>query len=151
MRIYGKNNFRKARIYVDYHPSGWTAMSPDVDRILTEGESFHVALEQFLNRVNVRWGYLKESDEDRSIPYVDLRTPLIRTDIFPEHLSRFRRACGLSKKQMSLEFGLSLATISKIEKGIRNVRFADANVYLEALAKAANLAVVSVDLDEYAK
>ncbi|MFM9873792.1 MAG: helix-turn-helix domain-containing protein [Fimbriimonadaceae bacterium] len=149
MRIYGKNNFRKARIYVDYHPTGWNAMSLDIDYVMGEGESFHIALEDFLDQVNVRWGDLRENDEERTVPFVDLRTPLIRTDIFPEHLARFRRACGLSKKKMSEESGLSLATIAKIEKEIRDVRFADANAYLEVLAEAANLAVVSVDLYEY--
>lgn len=145
MKVYGKNNFRKVRIYVDYDPVGWSAMSPDIDYVLGTGESFHIALVDFLDNVNVRWGDACESEQ---VTYVDMRTPLIRTDILPQHLSKFRRACGLTKKEIAVIAGLSPSKITKIEEDIRLIPFQDANSYLNALAKAANLAVVSVDFGQ---
>lgn len=41
-------------------------------------------------------------------------------DEFRKHLKEFREGLGLNKKEFSLELGMSISVVQKIEKGYKN-------------------------------
>lgn len=41
-------------------------------------------------------------------------------DEFRKHLTEFREGLGLNKKEFSLELGMSISVVQKIEKGYKN-------------------------------